>query len=173
MDARVRPPPSRGRLQQLATSLQPLAAGEPSRPAAPFVAEPDSPTGAAAATPKLLSDSQVQSFIENGFLSIPVTELSQEWHARYAARASEWTFQGLHEPQVGRHSTHLSETTELCRSATMTGALSSLLGEDYVLYPNRMIQAYGPPGAGADEANRRSDVAQRPKLRAHSAPPGT
>jgi len=109
------------------------------------VAEPDSPTGAAAATPKLLSDSQVQSFIENGFLSIPVTELSQEWHARYAARASEWTFQGLHEPQVGRHSTHLSETTELCRSATMTGALSSLLGEDYVLYPNRMIQAYGPP----------------------------
>eukprot|EP01046_Picozoa_sp_COSAG06_P074175 COSAG06_NODE_22554_length_719_cov_4.435484_1_plen_162_part_10 len=147
MDAGVRPPPSRQRLQQLAASLQPLAAGpgEPSRPATPFVAEPDSPTGAAA-TPKRLSDSQVQSFIENGFLSIPVTELSQEWHARYAARASEWTFQGLHEPQVGRHSTHLPETTELCRSATVTGALSSLLGEDYVLYPNRMLQAYGPPG---------------------------
>ena len=101
--------------------------------------------GSSSAPPRLLSDRQMASFVENGFLALPVSELSDEWHSEFAQATVDWNFQGTEEPQRGRHSTHLPMLTELCNSPTVTGALASILGDDYCMYPNRMLQAYGPP----------------------------
>ena len=101
--------------------------------------------GSSGAPPRLLSDMQMASFVENGFLALPVSELSDEWHSEFAQATVDWNFQGTEEPQTGRHSTPLPMLTELCNSPTVTGALASILGTDYCMYPNRMLQAYGPP----------------------------
>ena len=101
--------------------------------------------GSSGTPPRLLSDRQMASFVENGFLALPVSELSDEWHSEFAQATVDWNFQGTEEPQPGRHSTHLPMLTELCNSPTVTGALASILGTDYCMYPNRMLQAYGPP----------------------------
>ena len=105
----------------------------------------DGEVGSSGAPPRLLSDRQMASFVENGFLALPVSELSDEWHSEFAQATVDWNFQGTEEPQLGRHSTHLPMLTELCNSPTVTGALASILGTDYCMYPNRMLQAYGPP----------------------------
>jgi hypothetical protein len=130
---------------RLSRIVAPLTAGAggttaPPAAAAADVIEPEHAQPELQGPPRLLSDSQVQSFVESGFLALQIDERDAAWHTNFAQRCAEWTFQGTDTPGVGRHSTHVPELSELCALPTVSGALCSLLGEDYIMYPNRMIQ---------------------------------
>jgi hypothetical protein len=94
------------------------------------------PTAApTAASPNLLSDAQVRTFITRGVLTLPVSELSDEFHASIHAEAERMFSKGM---SLGNDIyPGISGLQDVLQSATVSGALTSLLGKDYALHPHR------------------------------------
>ena len=90
-------------------------------------AEPDA---LPACAPRLLTEAQLSSFVQNGFVALPVRELSPEWHASFAESLSEHFFGGGVERLPGRHLVQDAALSELCNTPTVRGALTSILGPD-------------------------------------------
>jgi hypothetical protein len=128
------------RLRHVATAT--TAAGSSTSSAA---TAGDTLPGAAAPPPRPLTDDQLRSFIEDGFVALPVAELPPAWHASFAGELFQHSFQGTTETQPGSGLLQAEQLTTLLSTATVRGALQSVLGEDYVQYPNRALQSYGTP----------------------------
>ena len=113
------------------------------------------PGGDPAPTPRPLTDAQLASFIEDGFVALPVEELAPDWHAAFAAELFEHCFQGTGEAQPGTGLLHQERLTTLVATPTVRGALSSVLGPDFVQYPNRALQS--PAGSVPEQEVRTRD----------------
>ena len=89
--------------------------------------------------PRLLSDGQIKQFIVHGYLQLSLSELGEGFHAALYEHCCAWdpARHGVDggEPPDTRHSfTDLPELAEVIGSPTMRGALTSLLGEGYLLH---------------------------------------
>ena len=128
------------------------------------------PGGDRAPTPRPLTDAQLASFIEDGFVALPVEELAPDWHAAFAAELFEHCFQGTGEAQPGTGLLRQERLTTLVATPTVRGALSSVLGPDFVQYPNRALQS--PAGSVPEqEVRTRDDKWHKASPRPQCAPP--
>ena len=109
-----------------------------------------------AAEPALLSDAQVKQFVVDGFIALPIRELGSSFHRRVydksKAAFARIGAQGHHDARVVFG--ELPEMTDVLRSPTLTGALTSVLGADYVQHPHRSmhVKELGATSVGADQA---------------------
>lgn len=94
------------------------------------------PTAAPAApNPKLLTDAQVREFITRGVLTLPVSELSDDFHAEIHSEAERMFSKGI---ALGNDIfPAISGLKDVLESPTVSGALTSLLGPRYALHPHR------------------------------------
>ena len=122
--------------------LAPL--GPTATPAAQQAAEP--PAAAAEPAPTLLSDAQMQSYVQNGYVALPVTDMAPEWHQTLWQSCHDWLFRGETEPQSDSRWVFpdIPELSDVICSPTVRGALTSILGPDYVQHPHRTMHNYGP-----------------------------
>jgi hypothetical protein len=81
---------------------------------------------------KLLTAKQLKDFLVDGVLMLRVDELPPEWHRSFYHRA-----QALGSRQ--RHWAQMPEITQICRAPTVRGALTSILGRDYMMHPHRAL----------------------------------
>lgn len=95
--------------------------------------------------PALLTDEQVKSYVQNGFLALPVTDFPPEWHTAFWQKCHDWSYADQAEKQEdSRHVfPHIPELGAVLSSRVMRGALSSILGPDYVQHPHRTMHNYG------------------------------
>ena len=85
--------------------------------------------------PKLLSDAQVASFVKDGFLLVPQTELPKSFHDDVYRRCVEH-----HSETENRgYFTKIPQLEEVLRTPSTVGALTSLLGSSYVQHPHRTM----------------------------------
>eukprot|EP01051_Picozoa_sp_SAG22_P022870 SAG22_NODE_5657_length_976_cov_1.915621_2_plen_208_part_00 len=135
--APVPPPPCR-RIENLAGHLLPpvsssAAAREPS-------AEKDL---------KLLTDAQLKDFIVDGHLVLKVDELPDAWHEQLYDKCRDAI-------DVNKTSERRSvwadvapdEIKTICSGRTMVGALTSILGPDYMMHQHRALHVNGPTDQG-------------------------
>lgn len=106
------------------------------------------PTGAvdAAAPAKLLSDDQMKSYIQNGYVALPVADMPPEWHVGLWQQCHDWLYRGEIQPQSDSRWVFPSipDLSDVILSPTVRGALQSILGPDYVQHPHRTMHNYGP-----------------------------
>ena len=128
------------RLGALAAHLRP--AHERSGIAAPSIVAgapaSSSSTEAAVAeesAPTLLSDAQVREFIVRGVLTLPVGDLSPEFHRELHAESERMFDKGI---ALGNDIfPGIAGLKDVMESRTVRGALTSLLGEGYAMHPHR------------------------------------
>ena len=84
---------------------------------------------------KLLTDSQVREFIARGVLTLPVSELSPEFHADLHSEAERMFSKGI---SLGNDIfPGIAGLKDVLESPTISGGLTSLLGPGYALHPHR------------------------------------
>jgi hypothetical protein len=109
---------------------------------------------AAAESMNLLSDAQVKEFITEGFLALPITELGSDFHKNLYDKSKD-AFARLAEEQRDPRLAfgELPEMTKVIGSPTLTGALHSLLGADFVQHPHRSMHTkpLGSTSMGGDQ----------------------
>ena len=111
----------------------------------------DEPPVSAASPPTLLSDGQMKDYLMNGYLALPISDLTDEWHNSFWQRCHDWLFKGGEEPhtmpdgEVSRPYVYpdIPELCEVTLSPTVRGALTSILGPGYVQHPHRTMHNYG------------------------------
>ncbi|MBI1775171.1 MAG: HEAT repeat domain-containing protein [Proteobacteria bacterium] len=105
------------------------------------------------ASPLLLTDEQVQRFIAQGFLCLK-TELPDGFHQRVSERFDQ---------MIGKDESHnpgnnllpsVPELDEVFADPVVTGALTSVVGPDYVMHPHRALHNNHP---GSDEQKLHKD----------------
>ena len=92
----------------------------------------------AGGAPKLLSDESVQSFIRDGFLLVPQPELPPSFHADVYERCKAYWTQP-ERPSGREYFLAIPQLTEVLRTPSTVGALTSLLGPEYVQHPHRTM----------------------------------
>ncbi|HBX00182.1 MAG TPA: hypothetical protein DEF77_04485, partial [Gammaproteobacteria bacterium] len=100
---------------------------------------------------QLLSDDQVQRFIADGFVIID-SMLAPDFHQRVAEQigyALEYELPHPGDNIVPR----VPALNQLCESAAVQGALTSLLGEGFVFLPHRFPHNSDPLGFAAKTAS--------------------
>lgn len=100
---------------------------------------------------QLLSDDQVRRFIADGFVIID-SALAPDFHQRVTkqiAYALEYELPHPGDNIVPR----VPALNQLCESAAVQGALTSLLGEGFVFLPHRFPHNSDPLGLGTTEAS--------------------
>ena len=94
------------------------------------------------ATPLLLTDDQMRHFIAHGCLLLQ-TDFSEDFHAALNARIAAVMQE---EGNPGNNILpRVPEVQEIFRHPVVTGAVSSLLGDDYIMQPHRHCH-YTEPG---------------------------
>ena len=85
---------------------------------------------------KLLTDRQLKNFLVDGVTILQIDEMPREWHETFYAKAME-----INRSGAGRGSlwSQMPEITQVCRTPTVRGALTSILGRDYVMHPHRAL----------------------------------
>ena len=143
------------RLTRLAQQMcEPLALTPSQRSSASTAAADDPNVGL-----QLLTERQVKDFLVDGVLIIQVDDMPREWHEAFYAKALEISQQRGH----GRWG-EMPEITEVCRTPSVRGALTSILGRDYVMHPHRALHTAStgdqgfhkvrpPPGTRIARAN--------------------
>ena len=100
---------------------------------------------------KLLSDTQYAEYLENGYIVLQIPELDGTFHAKMTEAAA-----AVHDESraIGGDSGHLQvvgdnlraripSTQELLDSGIIDGALTSVLGAEYVLHPHHFVHEAG------------------------------
>ena len=97
---------------------------------------------------KLLTDRQLKDFLIDGVAVIPVRDLSEEWHSAFYAKATEQRSPTVNRQNRPRRNVweDMPEITQICRTPTVRGALTSILGRDYVMHPHRALHTGGGTG---------------------------
>ncbi len=94
------------------------------------------------AVPQLLSDEQMRHFIEHGYVVLH-TDFSEDFHAALNARIAAVM---QREGNPGNNILpRVPEVQEVVKHPAFTGAVSSVLGEDYIMQPHRHCH-YTEPG---------------------------
>ena len=171
------------RLRSLATAIAPQLA-----PAAMEEAEiaTDEPVDVADLPPTLLSDSQVVSFINRGYVILPLTEFSAPFHAG-VHEESERLYHMAGDKGGAALGNNIypaiSGLSEVMRGPTVRGAVTSVCGPNYSTSPHRFM--HESTGQGDQGCERRRTVRARadvltPRRRcpqstrmARTAPPST
>lgn len=84
---------------------------------------------------RLLSDAQVREFITRGVLTLPVSDLSPDFHAKIHSEAERMFSKGI---SLGNDILPgVAGLQEVLDSPTVSGGLTSLLGPGYALHPHR------------------------------------
>ena len=80
---------------------------------------------------------------------LQIDEMTREWHENFYAKALELSRSG-----AGRGSlwSQMPEITQVCRTPTVRGALTSILGRDYVMHPHRALHTSGSGDQGLCDA---------------------
>jgi hypothetical protein len=150
-----RPTSTRRRLASLCEQLapEPGADAAPGRAAAPIDGVgvmPNSTAGDGVGDDanqglKLLTDRQLKDFLVDGVAILQIDEMTREWHENFYGKALEISRSG-----AGRGSlwSQMPEITQVCRTATVRGALTSILGRDYVMHPHRALHTSGSGDQG-------------------------
>ena len=102
------------------------------------IAEPDSPPDIA-----LLSDAAMKEFVVRGYHLIDVAEYSTEWHEAAYAKAAAIS----EETNANQHVVWDRLTPEIncvIRSPSVRGALTSVLGKDYLFSGGGHMHVTGP-----------------------------
>ena len=101
--------------------------------------------GAAAAVPephaepetaaplRLLSDAEMEQFVAMGYISLPVAEFGPEFHRAIHERAEELFTTQLNYGNTRNIYPVLPELEDIMHGPTVAGALTSVLGADYVM----------------------------------------
>ena len=85
--------------------------------------------------PTLLSDAQVREFIVRGVLTLPVSDLSPEFHRELHAESERMFDKGI---ALGNDIfPGIAGLKDVMESRTVRGALTSLLGEGFAMHPHR------------------------------------
>ena len=96
--------------------------------------------GAAADAPILLTDAQVKKFIVHGFLALPIKELGSAFHKSIYDKTKDAFGRFTEEKQDPRLVFgELPEMTDVINSPTLRGAMTSVLGSNYVQHPHRSM----------------------------------
>ena len=154
-----RPTSTRRRLASLCAQLAPEPGADaavlllPAGRAAPgdgVVVEPNSTAGDGVGDDanqglKLLTDRQLKDFLVDGVAILQIDEMTREWHESFYGKALEMSRSG-----AGRGSlwSQMPEITQVCRTPTVRGALTSILGRDYVMHPHRALHTSGSGDQG-------------------------
>ena len=94
------------------------------------------------AEPFLLDDEQVRSYIANGYLRIDLPSVPAEVHEAIAVKLDRMLELG---PNLGNNLLpHTPEFRHVLNSPEVRGALSSLLGPDYIEHPHRYCHDMAP-----------------------------
>ena len=104
-------------------------------------AEPAPPPGLAERAPTLLSDSQMIEFVKNGFVVLPLPELSPEYHAKCAdSIMNPWEKNDRNNNWIGNNIYPANaDLGPVLATPTVRGALSSVLGPDYAFHAHRAL----------------------------------
>lgn len=108
---------------------------------------------------KLLTDRQLKDFLVNGVTILQIDDMPREWHQSFYAKALEMSRSG-----AGRGSlwSQMPEITQVCRTPTVRGALTSILGRDYVMHPHRALHTSGSGDQGLCASHIRPHVSSGP-----------
>ena len=114
---------------------------------------------------KLLDDEQLKLFVQRGFVSLPITELSRGFHEALDEKARV-----LAAPQGGSclHNNIYPAIPELgtvMRSPTVRGALQSVLGSDYAMHACRAY--HNSDGRTTDQAFHKDGLEGHGPVRHH------
>ena len=94
------------------------------------------------AEPFLLDDEQVRSYIANGYIRIDLPSVPAEVHEAIAVKLDRMLELG---PNLGNNLLpHTPEFRHVLNSPEVRGALSSLLGPDYIEHPHRYCHNMAP-----------------------------
>jgi HEAT repeat protein len=99
------------------------------------------------AAPKLLSDAQIRSFLANGFLTLR-TDLPAEYHEEMFRRFEEIIGDDNDDNPGNNLLPLLPELNRVFDDPVVRGALTSVLGPDYLMHPHRVLHD-NPPGSDA------------------------
>ena len=121
-------------MRRVGTVLQHVAGSQ--RAAPPQTAE---------APPRLLNDSEMVEFIKNGFIFLPLDELSPDFHAQAATQIlGLWEKQGRNNNFVGNNVyPAVPQLGAVLRTSAVRGAITSVLGADYVNHAHRALHISG------------------------------
>ena len=131
--------PAVARLTRIAGALRPSRDGSGDGPSSADVVP-----AAGGAPPRLLSDGQVQSFIRDGFLLVPQTDLPPAFHDDVFERCKAY-WQDPERPAGREYFLAVPQLTEVLRTPATVGALTSLLGPNYVQHPHRTMHTRAEP----------------------------
>jgi hypothetical protein len=106
---------------------------------------------------RLLDDQQVKQFIATGCLELHVSELGEGFHQQLYERCCERDLAAgdLDNPELATKTRRevfvdIPELSRLIGSPTLTGALTSLLGPNFLQHPHRTMHTR--PEGGGDQA---------------------
>ena len=125
-------------------------AGDSTAEPAAAAAEPAPPPGLAEMAPTLLTDSQMIEFVKNGFVVLPLPELSPEYHAKCAdSIMNPWEKNDRNNNWIGNNIFPANaDLGPVLATPTVRGALSSVLGPDYAFHAHRALHVSGSNDQG-------------------------
>ena len=131
-------------------------------PVRPQISAEPPTTESGATPPTLLTDEQMKSYVQNGFIALPVSDLPDEWHNAFWQRCHDWLFRGeveAHKMPDGGVSRpfvypHIPELSAVTQSPTVRGALTSILGPGYAQHPHRTMHNYGKANGHEDQVGQ-------------------
>ena len=122
---------TRRRLRLLVAQVVPTRARLPSsgKVAAHALAPLHVPGPPSVAPPQLLTDHEMRKFVAQGYVTLPVSSLSRDFHQQFYAAA-----EAVHRTgQRGLATSVLAEATDaVLHQPKVRGALASILGPDFV-----------------------------------------
>ena len=94
-----------------------------------------------------LEDAQIQFFIDNGYVAVRASELSDEFHQSVTAAAAELDASGVRGWGSNDVFPIIPQLGEMLSEPHVHGALTGLLGRGYAMHPHRHCHT-SPPGNG-------------------------
>ena len=115
--------------------------------------------------PRLLTDEQVKTFVRLGYVQLPLTELSAEFHASVHEKAT--VLNGPHGGACLHNNIYptIPELGTVMRSPTVRGALQSVLGTDYVMHACRAF--HNSDGRKSDQSFHKDGLEGHGPVRHH------
>ena len=179
------------RLSRAAAHLRPAAAAAPdprgAGPSSPFAGSHFTPRSdslekhidappvvlppelSASAAPALLSDLQMQTFLQEGYVAIRVDAGAIPLHQEVCERLDA-VLEAEGNP-TNNLVARVPAVQQVLDHPAVRGALTSLLGEGSVLGPHRYVHTTKPPSGDGGWHKVRPAPAPSPRLRRVSAPP--
>jgi HEAT repeat protein len=120
---------------------------------------------AQAETPRLLTDAQMRQFLANGYLVLQ-TALPKSFHDQIFQRFDDLIGDDRHENPGNNLLPLVPEINAVFEDAVVKGALTSVLGPDYIMHPHRALHK-NPPGSPIQHFHKDSYWGYMRRVRNH------